>query len=70
MISFTDNSYSDAPISSWSWDFGDGNTSVEPNPTHFYQTENQYTICLTIEDENGCEDEICKIITNYFIYTC
>ena len=65
MISFTDNSYSDAPISSWSWDFGDGNTSVEPNPTHFYQTENQYTICLSIKDENGCKDEKCKIINVY-----
>ena len=65
IIVFTDNSYSDAPIASWNWDFGDGNTSNEQNPSHFYQNENQYTICLTIEDENGCEDEKCKIINIY-----
>lgn len=65
MIMFTDNSYSDSPIINWSWDFGDGNTSNEQNPSHLYQTENQYTICLRIEDENGCEDEKCKIINIY-----
>ena len=58
-------SYSDASITNWIWDFGDGNTSNLQNPTHFYETENQYTICLKIEDENGCEDEICKIINIY-----
>ena len=65
LIIFTDNSYSDASITNWIWDFGDGNTSNLQNPTHFYETENQYTICLKIEDENGCEDEICKIINIY-----
>ena len=64
-ILFTDNSYSDAPIISWNWNFGDGNTSSSQNPSHLYETENQYTICLKIQDENGCEDQKCKIINIY-----
>ncbi len=34
--------------SSWSWDFGDGGTSVDQNPTHFFSTSGQYTVTLTI----------------------
>ena len=32
----------------WSWDFGDGNTSIERNPTHIYQSDENYTVSLTI----------------------
>ena len=47
------------------WDFGDGNISNTQNPTHFYEEEGQYMVCLKIKDENGCESEICKIINIY-----
>ncbi|MGB3467019.1 MAG: PKD domain-containing protein [Cyclobacteriaceae bacterium] len=32
---------------SFIWDFGDGNTSVERNPTHTYQSNGVYTVTLT-----------------------
>ncbi|MFW2514679.1 ThuA domain-containing protein, partial [Demequina sp. SO4-13] len=35
------------------WDFGDGNTSTEDNPTHTYTAMGEYTAQLTVTDENG-----------------
>jgi len=37
----------------WSWDFGDGNTSIEQNPTHAYNETGTYTATLTVEDDEG-----------------
>jgi PKD repeat protein len=31
---------------SWSWDFGDGGTSTEQNPSHNYQTAGTYSVML------------------------
>jgi PKD repeat protein len=33
---------------SWSWDFGDGETSTERNPTHTYASAGLYTVSLTV----------------------
>ena len=38
------------------WDFGDGTTSNEFNPTHTYQNEGVYEIELTVYDECGCSN--------------
>jgi PKD repeat protein len=38
---------------SYSWDFGDGNTSNEINPTHTYANDGEYTVTLTVTDEDG-----------------
>ena len=54
MIDFFDTSSSEAEIISWTWDFGDGTISNLQNPIHFYQENQQYTVCLNIEDANGC----------------
>lgn len=37
----------------YSWDFGDGNTSAQPNPIHVYQTGNVYNVVLTVTNECG-----------------
>ena len=56
-ITFTDNSTAgDANITTYEWDFGDGNTSNETNPTHTYATADSYIITLTVTDENGLLD--------------
>ncbi len=39
---------------SWHWDFGDGNTSNQENPTHIYRTPGDYEVTLTVTDGNGC----------------
>ncbi len=43
------------------WDFGDGNISIDENPEHCYQTEGLYDVCLTIEDNYGCDSTLCKL---------
>ena len=55
----------------WTWDFGDGTTSQELNPSHQYAQSGTYPVCLTIEDQNNlsnCFDQACQdIITlKYF----
>lgn len=37
------------------WDFGDGSTSVERNPTHTYQTDGFYTVKLNIITSTGAQ---------------
>lgn len=54
-VSFSDES-SFAPTS-WAWDFGDGTTSTEQNPTHSYAEVGTYTVQLTVENENGSNTE-------------
>ncbi len=51
--SFTDIS-SGAPIISWYWDFGDGATSTEQNPTHFYDAPGTYELSFTVTSVDGC----------------
>ncbi|MDG9715827.1 PQQ-dependent sugar dehydrogenase [Streptomyces sp. DH24] len=36
-----------------SWDFGDGGTSTEANPTHKYRKNGTYTATLTVKDASG-----------------
>ena len=38
---------------SYSWDFGDGNTSTEESPTHTYASAGDYTVELTAKNANG-----------------
>jgi PKD repeat protein len=47
-------------ITSWLWDFGDGNTSTLQNPTHKYADEGTYHVTLTVTDKNGANDSISK----------
>ena len=41
---------------SWSWDFGDGNSSTLQNPIHSYDTAGTYTIVLTASSPCGSTD--------------
>lgn len=46
------------------WDFGDGNTSTEAFPIHYYESDGTYNVCLTITNtEDQCSDTICMDIT-------
>jgi gliding motility-associated-like protein len=60
-ISFTDISVpGDAALTSWIWDFGDGSTSTQQNPTHTYTTPGTYTVTLLARDANGCKHEFTR----------
>lgn len=53
-VSFSDSTNFGAPITSWSWDFGDGATSNLQNPTHTYLNPGTYDVSLTVTDLDGC----------------
>lgn len=38
----------------WSWDFGDGATSTEQNPQHYFAYGQAITVTLTVTDALGC----------------
>jgi PKD repeat protein len=54
-VNFTDESIGD--IESWEWDFGDGPTSTEQNPTHVYENYGTYTVSLTVIGPGGSYTE-------------
>lgn len=48
--SFTNNTKN---ADTYEWDFGDGNTSTEENPTHVYDTHDVYDVTLVATAANG-----------------
>jgi PKD repeat protein len=62
-IAFTDESLNQP--SGWLWDFGDGNTSTQQNPTHTYATAGTYTVCLTVTNGLG-SNTVCQDVTIVF----
>lgn len=53
-VSFSGSGYdSDGSIVSYSWDFGDGASSTEQNPSHTYQNVGSFTAILTVTDDEG-----------------
>jgi len=58
----------DGSITSYHWDFGDGSTSDEQNPTHTFHHDGEdyrcsYSIKLTVTDDKGAEDTDYEYIT-------
>ncbi len=45
---------------SWLWDFGDGNTSTDPNPVHVYSSLGTYDVTLTVQNSLG-SDSVTKL---------
>ncbi len=64
VIQFTDQStVEQGQITSWLWDFGDGTTSTERNPTHRYAADGQYVVRLTVTSDQGVEEGASVTIT-------
>lgn len=40
------------------WDFGDGTTSTDEHPDHFYSQSGIYAVTLIARDMNGCSDTV------------
>ncbi|MEJ5315147.1 MULTISPECIES: PKD domain-containing protein [Anaerolinea] len=51
IVQFTDTS--EGAPSQWQWDFGDGSTSNERNPTHTFLESRSYTVQLTVSNALG-----------------
>lgn len=53
-ITFSMNpSYFLKPVSSVSWDFGDGKTTDTANPEHIYTKEGEFTVSITVNHTDG-----------------
>jgi len=62
-VQFTDTSIGSGNTSSFLWNFGDGTTSTERNPTHTYNRTGQYTVALTVTNPCGATNSTLK--SNY-----
>lgn len=51
---------------SWYWEFGDGQTSSEQNPIHYFNEQGLYEVCLTITNSgDSCISTFCDYIEIY-----
>jgi len=55
---FTDLSTDDGSIASRTWDFGDGTTSTEANPSHSFAAAKDYGVMLSVTDNDGGTNSI------------
>ncbi len=63
-VDFTDSSStSGSTLSSWAWDFGDGGTSFEQNPSHTYTTPGVYTASLLVTNSLGLSHQNTATVT-------
>jgi gliding motility-associated-like protein len=54
-VQFTNQSYIPNPsLTNCYWDFGDGFTSTNCNPSHTYSSSGLYTVTLVMSDVNSC----------------
>jgi len=68
-VQFTDlSNTAHGYITTWDWDFGDGNTvtvtfPASPNVTHVYNAGGVYSVTLTITTSDGCTAEVINQVT-------
>jgi len=64
--------YNSFGYNSFHWDFGDGQTSQEMYPSHYYAEDGDYLLCVTLNvtdelDEIICTDTFCQTINSDWI---
>ncbi|MFH2096749.1 MAG: PKD domain-containing protein, partial [Bacteroidota bacterium] len=63
-VSFINNSTIESgSVQSYSWDFGDGTNSIQPEPEKLYLNPGSYTVNLDIVSNNGCTGHVQHDIT-------
>jgi PKD repeat protein len=65
ILTFTDTSNGDSPMSAWLWSFGDGQTSTQQNPTHTYATSGTFTVTLQATGASGATGTASKEVQVY-----
>jgi PKD repeat protein len=55
-VRFSDESTGEP--TSWLWDFGDGQTSQEENPSHTYTTPGRKTVTLVVSNASGSDSAV------------
>ncbi len=62
-VAFFDTSTDpDGTIVSWLWDFGDGTTSTEQDPTHVFPGADTFHVSLMVTDDDGDTDGALRFI--------
>ncbi len=59
-IQFRDSSVTNNAPLQYLWQFGDGGTSTQANPTHTYTAAGNYTVQLITTTQAGCRDTLVK----------
>jgi PKD repeat protein len=49
-------------INSYQWNFGDGSTGTGQSPSHTYLQAGTYQVTLTVQNSNGCSDQVSQSI--------
>lgn len=57
-FSFTNTSTISSGTLSYAWDFGDGNSSTQTNPSHTFAAAGIYRVKLVATSNNGCKDSV------------
>jgi len=57
-VQFTDQT-TPAPAK-WLWNFGDGSTSTQQNPSHIYTATGNFDVKLTVTSSAGCDSTLTK----------
>jgi len=56
---FTNFVNQSAGATKYSWNFGDGDSSAEVNPSHIFPATSTYNVCLNAANDAGCSDDTC-----------
>ena len=62
-IKFSDKSTGGGNVNSWTWDFGDNTTGNIQNPTHKYTESGNYTVKLTVQDDQNNTSSVSMTLT-------
>ena len=54
----------DGAIASYAWDFGDGTTSSDPNPSHTYAAGTYTATLVVVDNEGGIGTAIVQVVSN------
>lgn len=64
-VFFTDFTVGNDPVVAKSWDFGDGISSPEANPVHFYARPDTYLVSQNVVTASGCHSSFTDTVRVY-----
>ncbi len=73
LVTFTDSTTFNDPITSYTWNYGDGTTSNQQDPgSHYYSSPGIYTVSLQLQSQHNCLDtftlkDIIKVVESPLI---
>gem|GEM_PF-5031300 len=52
-------------LTAWNWDFGDGTSATNQNPSHLYASPGKYAVTLTVSNSLGCTTSFADTVYNH-----